>query len=52
MTGDTDAIVIARFKTRGELSKFVKSLLSMEYVERTITHVVLSIVKEDFRVLI
>ncbi len=52
VTGDTDAIVIARFKTRGELSKFVKSLLSMEYVERTITHVVLSIVKEDFRVLI
>lgn len=50
VTGASDAIVIARFKTRKELSDFVKSILAMEYVERTITHVVLKTVKEDFRI--
>ncbi len=49
VTGPSDAIVIARFKTRGELSQFVKSILSMEYVDRTITHVALGTMKEDFR---
>ncbi|MHA1990194.1 MAG: Lrp/AsnC family transcriptional regulator [Candidatus Hodarchaeales archaeon] len=47
-TGTTDIIVIARFKRREDLSNFTKKLLSMEFVERTISHVVLSTVKEDF----
>jgi len=47
VTGQSDAIIVARFKSRAELSKFVKKLLSMEYVERTITHVVLNIKKEE-----
>ena len=47
-TGTTDIIVIARFQKREDLSNFTKKLLSMEYVERTISHVVLSTVKEDF----
>ena len=47
VTGQSDAIIVARFKSRAELSKFVKKLLSMEYVERTITHVVLSVKKEE-----
>ncbi|MCS7140289.1 MAG: Lrp/AsnC family transcriptional regulator [Candidatus Nezhaarchaeota archaeon] len=47
VTGQSDAIIIARFKSRAELSKFVKKLLSMEYVERTITHVVLGTRKEE-----
>ncbi|MDH5815520.1 MAG: Lrp/AsnC family transcriptional regulator [Candidatus Nezhaarchaeota archaeon] len=50
VTGQSDAIIIARFKSRAELSKFIKKLLSMEYVERTITHVVLGVRKEDFSV--
>jgi len=50
VTGPSDAIVITRFKTRGELSQFVKSILAMEYVDRTITHVALGTMKEDFRV--
>jgi DNA-binding Lrp family transcriptional regulator len=50
VTGASDAIIIARFKNREELSKFVKSLLSTKYVERTITHVALSTAKEDLRV--
>ncbi len=52
VTGESDAVVIARFRNRRELSEFVKSLLGMEYVERTITHVVLSTVKEDLRVFV
>ncbi len=47
VTGQSDAIIVARFKSRAELSKFVKKLLSMEYVERTITHVVLNVKKEE-----
>jgi len=51
VTGLIDAIIIAKFKTRGELSKFTKRLLSLPYVERTNTHVVLTTVKEDFRII-
>jgi DNA-binding Lrp family transcriptional regulator len=49
VTGLTDAFVIAKFRSRSELSAFVKRLLSMPFVERTNTHVVLTCVKEDFR---
>ncbi|MCS7106315.1 MAG: Lrp/AsnC family transcriptional regulator [Candidatus Aenigmarchaeota archaeon] len=49
ITGLTDALIIAKFKKRQELSDFVKSLLAMPNVERTNTHLVLTTVKEDFR---
>ena len=51
VTGLTDAFIIAKFKTREELGKFTKRLLSLPYIERTNTHVVLTTVKEDFRLL-
>jgi len=51
VTGLTDAMVIAKFKKREELSGFTKYLLSLPYVERTNTHVVLSTMKEDLRVI-
>lgn len=51
VTGLTDALVIAKFHSREELSKFTKSLLAMPFVDRTNTHVVLTTVKEDFRLL-
>jgi DNA-binding Lrp family transcriptional regulator len=51
VTGLTDAIVIAKFKSRDELSRFTKALLAMPFVERTNTHMVLTTVKEDFRLL-
>ena len=51
VTGLTDAVVIAKFHNRDELSKFTKSLLAMPFVDRTNTHVVLTTVKEDFRLL-
>ena len=51
VTGEIDSIVIAKFRNRRELSEFPKDLLSMPFVERTNTHVVLNTVKEDFRML-
>jgi len=49
VTGMIDAVIIAKFKNRQELSRFTKRLLALPYVERTNTHVVLSTIKEDFR---
>jgi DNA-binding Lrp family transcriptional regulator len=49
VTGPSDVMLITRFKNRRELSKFVKSILALKFVERTITHVVLATVKEDPR---
>jgi DNA-binding Lrp family transcriptional regulator len=51
VTGETDAVVIAKFKDRKELSKYTKSLLALPFIERSNTHVVLNTVKEDFRLL-
>jgi len=51
VTGLTDALVIAKFHSREELSKFTKNLLSMPFVDRTNTHVVLTTIKEDLRLL-
>lgn len=49
VTGLTDAMVIAKFRNRRELSHFTKSLLALPFVERANTHVVLTTVKEDYR---
>lgn len=51
VTGPVDAVIVAKFKSREELSRFTKRLLSMPYVERTNTHVVLTTIKEDFRLI-
>ena len=51
VTGLTDAFIIAKFKSREELGHFTKRLLGLPYIERTNTHVVLTTVKEDFRLL-
>jgi DNA-binding Lrp family transcriptional regulator len=50
-TGLTDMFIIAKFRSREDLSSFTKKLLSLPYAERTNTHVVLTTVKEDFRLL-
>ncbi len=49
VTGEIDAIVISKCRDREELSRFTKGLLGMPFVERTNSHVVLTTVKEDFR---
>jgi DNA-binding Lrp family transcriptional regulator len=48
VTGLTDAFIVAKFRNRKELNDFVKLLLSMPYIERTNTHLVLNIFKQDF----
>jgi DNA-binding Lrp family transcriptional regulator len=49
VTGESDTVVVAKFKNRDELSKFVKTLSSKPNVDKTVTNIVLSTVKEDFR---
>ncbi|MCL2476891.1 Lrp/AsnC family transcriptional regulator [Candidatus Bathycorpusculum sp.] len=51
VTGSTDAIIVAKFKNREDLSGFTKKLLTVPYIERTNTHIVLTTVKENFRLL-
>lgn len=51
VTGLTDAMVIAKFKSRKDLSDFTKALLALPFIERTNTHVVLTTVKEDYRLI-
>jgi len=51
VTGLTDAVVLAKFRSREELSRFTKNLLGMPFIDRSNTHVVLTTVKEDLRLL-
>lgn len=47
VTGEFDAILLAKFKDTSELDAFVKELLKEPDVQRTYTQTVLNIVKED-----
>ena len=51
ITGLTDMIIVAKFRNRKDLSDFVKKDLSLPFVDRTNSHIVLLTVKEDFRFL-
>ncbi len=50
ITGDWDSVVIGYFKDRMDLNDFIKELLSLENVDRTTTHIVLNVVKEERRI--
>lgn len=52
VTGDYDAILVARFSTRAELNRFIKDVLANEFVDRTATYIVLNVVKENLRTLV
>jgi len=47
ITGEYDALILARFKTRNDLSKMIKKIHTSPYVERTNTHIVLNVIKEQ-----
>ena len=49
VTGESDSVILARFRDREELSSFIKTLLANEHVERTITYIVLDTIKEEWR---
>jgi DNA-binding Lrp family transcriptional regulator len=51
ITGDWDSLIIAHFKDRKDLNKFIKGVLSMDNVEKTNTQLVLNIVKNEKRVI-
>ncbi|NVM16514.1 MAG: Lrp/AsnC family transcriptional regulator [Candidatus Lokiarchaeota archaeon] len=46
ITGDYDALIFARFKTRKELSEMIKKLHASSNVVRTNTHLILNVIKE------
>ena len=46
LTGTYDALILARFKSRGELSEMVKMINSSQYIEHTNTHIILNVIKE------
>ncbi|MBY9020743.1 MAG: Lrp/AsnC family transcriptional regulator [Candidatus Lokiarchaeota archaeon] len=47
ITGEYDALILARFKNREALSEMIKNELhNSPYVERTNTHIVLNVIKE------
>jgi len=48
-TGDFDIITIAKFKSREELNTFIKENLKMPNVKRSVTSIVLNVVKEEIR---
>jgi DNA-binding Lrp family transcriptional regulator len=47
ITGDYDAVAIAKFKDRTSLNDFIKNLLAMPHIKRTVTHIALNVIKED-----
>ena len=49
VTGDTDIIVIAKFRGRTDLDAFVKGLAKVPDITNTVTRLVLNTVKEDYR---
>jgi DNA-binding Lrp family transcriptional regulator len=50
VTGDWDSFIIGRFTGRDDLNGFIKGLLALPNVDRTVTHIVLNVVKEEPRV--
>jgi DNA-binding Lrp family transcriptional regulator len=50
ITGEWDSLVIGYFEDREDLNRFIKNLLSLRYIDRTITHIVLNVVKEERRI--
>jgi DNA-binding Lrp family transcriptional regulator len=52
ITGEWDSLVIAHFRGRDDLNKFLKRLNAMKYIDRTVTHLVLNTVKDERRVLV
>jgi len=49
VTGDWDAFILGRFAGREDLNGFVKGLQAVPHVDRTVTHLVLNVVKEEPR---
>jgi DNA-binding Lrp family transcriptional regulator len=47
VTGDFDAIILARFKSRKAMDTFLKEIQTYDFVERTHTSFILNTMKEN-----
>jgi DNA-binding Lrp family transcriptional regulator len=52
ITGEWDSLIIGYFKDRQDLNDFIKQLLAQRNVDRTVTHIVLNVVKEERRLIL
>jgi DNA-binding Lrp family transcriptional regulator len=50
VTGEWDCLVLARFRGRDDLNRFIKKINAYPHIDRTITHLVLNTVKDERRV--
>ena len=46
-TGELDATLIARFKTRRAMDNFLKHIQAYDFIERTNTKLILNVIKEE-----
>ncbi len=46
-TGNTDLIVIAKFKNRADLTRFINTLFEIEGIQRTETRVILNVFEKN-----
>lgn len=49
VTGEWDSFLIGYFADREDLNGFIKKITSLRHVDRTVTHLVLNVVKEEKR---
>ena len=47
ITGDSDALVIAKFRNRRSMDRFLKKIQAYDFVERTETSLILNTLKEE-----
>lgn len=47
ITGEWDSLILGYFRDRDDLNEFIKNLLSQENIDRSVTHLVLNVVKEE-----
>jgi DNA-binding Lrp family transcriptional regulator len=52
ITGEWDSLVIGYFKSRDDLNDFIKGVLSLPFIDRTVTHLVLNVVKDEKRLIL
>jgi len=50
ITGEFDVVIISRFKNIAYMNSFIKKTLKNPYIKRTVTNVILNVVKEDHRI--
>jgi len=46
LTGDFDAVILARFRNRRQMDSFLKKIQTYDFVERTNTRLILNTIKE------